>query len=41
MYNTINWFLTKGLVNKTVINKQENKVDTIDGEIIKNDKDEL
>ena len=27
--------------NKTVINKQENKVDTIDGEIIKNDKDEL
>ena len=27
--------------NKTVINKQENKIDTIDGEIIKNDKDEL
>ena len=27
--------------NKTAINKQENKVDTIDGEIIKNDKDEL
>ena len=27
--------------NKTVINKQENKVDTIDGEMIKNDKDEL
>ena len=27
--------------NKTTINKKENKVDTIDGEIIKNDKDEL
>ena len=27
--------------NKTVINKQENKVDTIDGEVIKKDKDEL
>ena len=27
--------------NKTAINKKENKVDTIDGEIIKSDKDEL
>ncbi len=38
---TRNILLKMILKNKTATNKQEKKVDTIDGEIIKNDKDEL
>ena len=38
---TRNILLKMILKNKTATNEQEKKVDTIDGEIIKNDKDEL